>query len=531
MHLASYRTNIVLLAIVIALAGCARIPADRGFATSAALIAKQGGPSVAVPDSDAESKRQTASWVSAPLTVESAQRVALTRNPKLILQYARLSLAQAEVYDAARISNPLFSLAWLDGSAGGEQIGLGLAQNFADLLHLSTRKRRAGGELARTQQDVAGQLLKLATDVEGAYYTYLSAVAVADLRETIANTGKPSAALAERFFDAGNLSRLELSREQAAATELRITADRAAVQGLATRTALNTLLGLTADEDHWTATAHLPLPVSTEDELSALQHVAEVSRLDLLAARNAVVLREDSLGVARSYRLVGDIAVGIDYEHETDGSRLLGPTLGLTLPIFNWGSGRVERARAELEQARADARQLELNVSNGVVLAYASVLNARKILERYRTQLIPQRETVVRHAAAMQNYMIIGQFEVLQAKQQEYAAYQGYLEALGQYWISRASLAGAIGARLPSATQISSENVESPALNELPQNDGTAPEHNHNVLQEVPGSKTPHAMDMNGMDPAGHGMPSNESTSGAQPAGTQPSPSNGKHQH
>ena len=82
MHLASYRTNIVLLAIVIALAGCARIPADRGFATSAALIAKQGGPSVAVPDSDAESKRQTASWVSAPLTVESAQRVALTRNPK-----------------------------------------------------------------------------------------------------------------------------------------------------------------------------------------------------------------------------------------------------------------------------------------------------------------------------------------------------------------------------------------------------------------------------------------------------------------
>ena len=355
MHLASYRTNIVLLAIVIALAGCAGIPADRGFATSAALIAKRGGPSVTVPDSDAESKRQTASWVSAPLTVESAQRVALTRNPKLILQYARLGLAQAEVYDAARISNPLFSLAWLDGSAGGEQIGLGLAQNFADLLHLSTRKRRAGGELARTQQDVAGQLLKLATDVEGAYYTYLSAVAVADLRETIANTGKPSAALAERFFDAGNLSRLELSREQAAATELRITADRAAVQGLATRTALNTLLGLTADEDHWTATAHLPLPVSTEDELSALQHVAEVSRLDLLAARNAVVLREDSLGVARSYRLVGDIAVGIDYEHGTMAADSSDPPLDSRCP-FSIGAAAALNVRALNSNKRAQMR-------------------------------------------------------------------------------------------------------------------------------------------------------------------------------
>ena len=235
MHLAPYRTNIVLLASAIALAGCAGIPTDRGFSTSAALLTAHGGLTVSVPDSEIEAKRKTADWLGAPLTVESAQRIALTRNPRLVQQYARLGLAQAEIYDAARISNPLFSFSWLDGSAGGEQIGLGLAQNFADLLYLSPRKRRASGELSRIQQEVAGQLLKLAAEVEWAYYAYVSAVAVTELRATIAATGKASADLAQRFFDAGNLPPLELSREQAASSELTIAAARAAAQVLTTR--------------------------------------------------------------------------------------------------------------------------------------------------------------------------------------------------------------------------------------------------------------------------------------------------------
>ena len=509
MHLASHRTNIVLLASAIAFAGCAGIPSDRGFSTSAALIIDRGGPTVTAPASDAEAKRQTAAWLGAPLTVESAQRIALTRNPRVVQQYARLGLAQAEIYDAARISNPLFSFSWLDGSAGGEQIGLGLAQNFADLLYLSPRKRRANGELARIQHEVAGQLLKLAAEVEGAYYAYVSAVAVADLRASIADAGKVSADLAQRFFDAGNLPPLELSREQAASTELSITAARAAAQVLATRTALNQLLGLTAADDHWTIATGLSLPVATEDELAALQHRAEVSRLDLIAARGAVTVREDALGVARSYRLVGDIAVGIDYERETDHSHLLGPTLGLTLPIFNWGSGKVERARAELEQARAQAHQLELDVSNGVRLAHAAVLSAREIVQRYRTSLIPQREAVVRQAAKLQNYMLIGQFDVLLAKQQEYEAYQGYFEALGQYWTSRANLAGVVGARLPSAAQISTGEREQSTSGALPVTSGAAPESPH--------PKTPDDMDMKGMDHTGP-MPPSQPIPDVQPA-------------
>lgn len=490
-----------VMAVVLLLGGCAGIPADRGFSDSQALVVGHGGPDVAAPLPDAEAQRQTAEWLAGPLTIESAQRIALTRNPRLLQQYARLGIAQAEVYDAARISNPLFSLAWLDGSAGGAQVGLGLAQNFADLLYLSPRKRRASGELARTQHQVAGELLKLAAEVEAAYYLYMGAVGVSDLREALAAAGKASAELAQRFFDAGNINRLELNREKAAATEARIEADRAATQALAARTVLNKLLGLTADEDRWTVVARLPLPVNKEDELSELQRLAQDGRLDLVAARQSVVLLEDVLGVTRSYRLVGDIQVGVDYEHETDGSRLLGPTLGLTLPIFNWGSGRIERARAELEQASAEARRLEIEVSNEVLLAQAKVANARGLVERYRTQLIPQREEVVLRAMEMHNFMIIGQFELLLAKREEYAAYQSYLETLAGYWAARAELAQAVGARLPSSAQIEAEGVEPKALITPKQTGGG--HGGHGAASGMSG------MDMiggEGMDHSGHNM-------------------------
>lgn len=464
------------------LAGCAGLPADRGFANSQALIAARGGPDVAVPLTDAEAQQQIAAWLAEPLTVASAQRIALTRNPRLLAQYARLGIAQAEIYEAARISNPLFSLAWLDGSAEGAQVGLGLAQNFADLLYLSSRKRRASGELARTQQQVASELIKLAAEVETAYYTHVGALAVAELREAIAASGATSAELARRFFDAGNISRLQLKRELAAATAARIDADRAAVERMKTRSGLNALLGLTAEEDKWTVAARLPLPVTAEDELAALQRLAQDGRLDLLATRQAVVTLEDALGVTRSYRWVGDINAGVDYEHETDHSRLLGPSLGLTLPIFNWGDGRIARAQAELDQARAAARQLEIDVSNAVRLAQTKVASARGVIERYRTQLIPQREEVVLRAMEMQNFMLIGQFELLQAKREEYDAYQGYLETLASYWAARAELTQAIGARLPSSAQIKPGGIEPKALLTPKQVGG-----GHSAMPEMPG--------------------------------------------
>ena len=60
-------------------------------------------------------------------------------------------------------------------------------------------------------------------------------------------------------------------------------------------------------------------------------------------------------------------------------------------------------------------------------MAYAELQNTRARVAEYRTVLIPQRVETVARAQEEVNYMLIGIFELLALKQDEYDAYQGYL--------------------------------------------------------------------------------------------------------
>ncbi len=436
--------------LALALAGCAGIPADRGLdAVDRELAARElaTAPTATVLEGFPP---PPPGLFAAPLTVDDAQRIALAHNPTLLAQYAALGIAQADAYDAARLANPRFSLAWLDSTGGGAQLTLGLAQNVADLLTLSPRRRIAEGEVGRAQQRAGAALLALAADVEGAYYRHVTALAVRDLRRAIAEAGAVSAGFAAALHAAGNINQLALDRERAAAEALALDAVRAEVEVAATRAALAQLMGVDAHVP-WTLAGGLPLPVTQEDELAELQRIATAGRLDLLAAQRAVVLLEDALGLARSFRWLGSFEVGIEHEDEADGGELTGPRFEFELPLFNQGEGRVTRAAAQLDGARAVARGTELAVGNEVARAQVEVAVAREIVERYRDRLVPLRERIVDGSRQMQNYMLIGQFELLEDKRAQYAAYGEYLAALGDYWQARAALSRALGAPLPSA--------------------------------------------------------------------------------
>ena len=437
----------LLMAVALFCAGCAGIPPDRGYTAVAQALDAHGlahapsAPSVSAEPVPAE-------WLAAPLGLDTAQRIALSHNPTLLAQFAALGIAQADAFEAARLGNPRFSLAWLDAGSGS-QVTLGLAQNVAELLTLSPRKRIAEGEIARVQLQAGAALLALAADTEAAYYRHVTSLAVRELKRALAEVGALNADFAAALFKAGNLSELALDRERAAAADLGLDALRADVEVAATRAALTQLMGL--DEDvSWHVADTLPLPVAAEDTSADLQRVADAGRQDLLAARRTVLLLEDALGLTRSFRWLGEVELGVEHEREADGGHLLGPTFQFQIPLFNQGQGRVTRAAAQLDAARANARATTLAVERDVAQARAAVQAAREIIERYRTRVLPLRERIVAGARAMQNYMLIGQFDVLQDKLALYGAYEAYLRALGDYWVARAALSRATGTPLPS---------------------------------------------------------------------------------
>ena len=152
------------------LVGCASVPADWGRADVGKMTAERGR---AVPQV-ADAKSFTTQALSTPLTADTAVQLALINNPDLRRETARLGFAAAEVYNAGRLANPVFSLTRMSGdsSAGANvpQLTLGLAFNFANLLFLPANSRIAGAQFEAAKLEVASVAMDLAAEVESAWY-------------------------------------------------------------------------------------------------------------------------------------------------------------------------------------------------------------------------------------------------------------------------------------------------------------------------------------------------------------------------
>lgn len=510
--MSTQRISVPAVLFTALLAGCSSLPADLGRGDVAALVESRGG---SAPSTDEATRGQLITELTAkPLTRDSAVRIALINNPRLKAEYARLGIAAGEVYDAGRLSNPTLSAARLNSNASGaaDQVSFGITQSFTDILLLSARKRLAKGEFERSKQFVGSAIQHLAAETEMAYYRLVGARQVAAMRATVEKAANASAELAQRFFDAGNINRLELAQEQATASEAHLMVLEANAKVAAARAELNALLGFTDGRRTWEVAEGLPMPVAQEDDLAALQSLAEKNRLDLAATRAQAELLADSLGVTHRFRWLGSVEVGVETERETDRSRLTGPTLALQLPLFNQGKGAVTKAEAQLQQAEAGYDALRIEASNAVQLAQADVINAKARAEHYRKALIPQREAIVERTLEEVNYMLKGQFELLFAKRQEYDAYQGYLDAVRDYWLARVELAKQVGTRLPSDSQIDATTLDVETLT-TPKDSGMG-QMNHGGMpmkgmdgMEDSGQQMMNMDGMKGMDHSGHSMP------------------------
>jgi len=465
--LVSKRITIPVCLVLMALAGCANLPTDTGRTETARLLSARGHE-VSVNDDAGTATRLLAELSNRPLSVDDAIRIALLNNPQIKAEYARLGFAAADVYDAGRLSNPVLSASLMVSDVGSEanQVGFGLAQSFTDILFLRSRNRLAAGEFEYVKQVMGANVLNIVADTEAAYVTLVSSGQFLSIRESISTSATTAADLAQKFFAAGNFSPLELALQQAAASEAQLAVLEAQSEVAVARSTLNGLMGLDAAGSHWKIQERLPAPIATEDATPELLQLADGARLDLAAARQRVTLQADALGITRSFRLLGDIDVGVETERETDRSRITGPTLALELPIFNQGHGRVARAEADLQQAEAELHVLEIDISNAVQRGVVDVAAAKARAEHYRNSLIPLREAIVTRTQEEVNYMLESQLQLLFVKRQEYEAYQGYLEAIRDYWLARVQLARAIGTALPSSSAIGDATIEAETLSQ-----------------------------------------------------------------
>lgn len=436
------------------LAGCASTSPKDAFKDVAQDVETRSGHKVKWDqggDDDKEAEKAIDQLLSRELTADAAVQVALLGNPALRAELEELAIAQADLVQAGLLKNPVFSIgrtAW-EAEHIDPNLFATVEQDFLDIITMPLRKRVAAAELEATKLEVGDHVLELAAEVRQAFYEAQAAEQVAAMRRLVAEASTTAAELAKRQHEAGNMNDLALSTELTLTAQTGLDRQRSAGEATVAREKLNKLMGAWGPRTKWKMAARLPELPKEEPPLEHLEGAAVGQRLDIAAARRNLQAMQYALSMAKTTRWTGTVNIGVEAGRLRHNRRFsFGPSVALEIPLFDQRQAQIAKLEAHTRQAESELHALAIDVRADVRSARARVLTARGVVQEYGKVIVPLRENVVRFSQEQYDAMLIGVYQLIQAKQNEFEAYREYIESLRDYWIARSDLERAVGARV-----------------------------------------------------------------------------------
>lgn len=380
------------------------------------------------------------------LNVDMAIQIALLNNPKIQATFEGLGIAQADLVQAGLFENPIFAgfVRFPNKSSSVSNIELSMTQGFLNVFLIPLRKKIAASELEQAEYQVASVVLDIAFHVRETYYSLQAEQTKLDLLELLVEVTSASNQLAVKQREAGNINDLELQNQTSLYFQATLELSKTQNQIAHLHKELNTLLGLRPSQANWHIPNELPgLPV---DELSKekLHALALSQRLDMAYLR-LEIKRISQMGATKEWWAYTDPAVGISGERDTDGIRVLGPTLSTALPFFDHGQASRARLFSMLKQSEQRLKALEIDVLAEVTRSLDQLHINRARVGIYHNEFIPLQKKIIATSQNFYNVMGLSVYKLLQNKQEELHAKIEHAIALRDYWVSRVELDRAVG--------------------------------------------------------------------------------------
>ena len=470
------RTLIACAALVLALTGCAGFSKDGGFARVADIAQERTGHEArwarTAEDRDAMDDA-TRKLIAQPLTIDTAVQVALLNNPGLQARYAALGVSEADLIAANRLPNPSFTFSRTRND-DNLSIGRMLSMSLFGALTLPFATRVEQGRFEQTQLEAANALLDIVADTRRDYVDAVAAEQSLTYAEQVRDAALAAAQLSQAMRAVGNISMLDEARAQAFHADADNVALTRRRQATTARERLTRVLGLRTGA-LYSLPDHLPEPPTTHVAIETLEQYALDHRLDVLASKRAVQSTADSLGLTRATRWISAVDVGWQNNFETDTGTQKGYEVTIEVPLFEWGTSKVVRAESIYMQSVERLSERAIDARSEVRESYVAYMSTLAITQRYRDAIVPGRKKIAAEVLLRYNGMLASAFELLDASREQVQAVDGYIDALKQFWIADATLAQAVGGRLPAATTNASPDAATSAA-PAPMQD-TAPSH------------------------------------------------------
>jgi len=437
---------IAVAVAAIFLGGCASFSQDGGFSAVESSVKTRIGKEVRwiKSDSDAESVRAMVKQLLAtPLSADDAVQVALLNNRGLQATYAELGIAEADLVQAGRMTNPHF--AYLRTSHGGERkLEWALTFPIIDLLTMPLRTRLEGSRFEEAKLSVAGRAVDVGLETRRAWYQAVAAAQTAHYMEQVKDAAEASAQLARRMAQIGNVPKLTQMREQVFYAETAAQLARARQIAGAERERLTRLMGLHGDDLGFKLLDRLPDLPAGALEMNDLEATAIAQRYDVQVAKRVTESLAESLGLTRATRFINVLEVGPARTKEDPEPWKRGFEISLQIPIFDWGDARLAKAESIYMQSVQHVAEIATNARSEVRESYAAYRIAYDNAKHFRDEIVPLRKKISEETLLRYNGMLVSVFELLADAREQVMSVNATIEAQRDFWLAENNLHGAL---------------------------------------------------------------------------------------
>ena len=425
------------------LVGCATFSADGGFDAVEKTTQKSIKQKPVWANNDAQKlavAEQLAALLADPLSVNEAVQIALINNAQLQANFYDLQIAEANVVQAGRIPNPIFSM--LYAKNGGEfKIEQALTFNILALFTLSKASAIEKQRFAATQNKVVLLVLDTARQTRNTYYDALAARESVHYLSQVNESAEATAEFAKRMQKAGNWSELDKAREQVFYADAALDLAQAKNKQVQAEEALTRLLGL-SERSAFTLPERLSDLPKSNDDLKEIQPEDFAKRLDIIQMRSQTEALASQLGLTKATRFVNVLELGparvLEGKRGDDYKK--GVTLSFELPIFDWGQSNVKRAEATYMQALQHSANLAVVAASQVRSHYAQYQASYAIAQYYRDEVVPLRKKMLEENLLRYNGMLIGPFDLMADARAQVQSVNSYITALRDFWVADSNL-------------------------------------------------------------------------------------------
>ena len=412
-------------------------------------------PAAAEPQEIVRPRRQVVP-IGPTLRLEELEEMAVRRNPTLAQAEAAIRVAEGRRRQAGLYPNPIagyFTEEYVFRSPGETaEHGIFIEQAFPLGGKLSKAQRVFEREKDQALIIAEAQRLRVTNSIRVLYYETLGAQSLVELRDDLSQLAREAVEITRELANVGQADRpdqleIEIEAERSEIDFLRAQNDwlrswRTLAAMVGNPTLEPARLAGTPDED-----------LTPLDEARLLETLL-VQSPDLRVARAEVERSRAVLARARAER-IPDLFVrgGLGYNFErfepvvpSIAGRRKGLEgrleVGLNLPIFNRNQGGIAAAEAEFAIAERDLDRLQLVLRSRFAAGFREYRNARQMVERYRTQVVPKAREAYRTYLTNFRQMAAAYPQVLIAQRTLFQVEVEYARALVQLRESAVGLRG-----------------------------------------------------------------------------------------